>query len=155
MVASRVPEVIDALVAVLTPALSVPVWDGPIVTGDYGDAVYIGYDADPEGGEEQAADAQQAWAGIGAQARDEDSQITCAIVVLTGNAITSWKGPRDTAYGLLNDVNDAIRSTPAKASLGLSPPSTAELWPGAYYQEDGPGGYQARLLFQINHKTRV
>jgi hypothetical protein len=156
MVASRVPAVIDALVTILTAAdLGAPIWDGPITTGDPSDAVYIGYDADPQGGEEQGAEVQQGWAGIGTESRDEEGQIMCAVVVLTGNQITGWKGPRDRAYALLDGVNGAIRGTPAKASLGLSPPMTAELWPGAYFQEANPDGFQARLLFQIHYTTRV
>jgi len=156
MAASRIPAVIDALVALLEAAdLGAPIWDGPIVSGNATDAIYVGYDADPEGGEEQGSDAQQQWAGIGTESRNEDGQIICAIVVLTGNQITSWKEPRDRVFALLDGVGGAIRGTPAKASLGLSPPMTAELWPGAYYQEVGPEGYQARLLFQIHYTTRV
>ncbi len=110
MVASRVPAVIDALTAVLVAANieGVSIWDGPLVTGEYGDSIFIGYDADPQGGEEQASEVQQDWAGIGAQARNETGQITCAVVVFTGNQITSWKDTRDRAFALLDEVGDAV-----------------------------------------------
>lgn len=152
MVQSRLPASIDAIVEALTTA-GVTVWDGPILTGDYGDAIYIGYDADPQGGEERASSTEQTWASaIGQKARNEDLQIICAIVTLTGNDDASWKPARDTAFALLETVGTVLRADP---SLGLSPPSVAELWPGDYFQEVGPAGLQTRIAFVINHKTRV
>jgi hypothetical protein len=153
MVETRLPASIDAIVAALQPVLApTPVYDGPILTGDYSNAVYIGYDADPSGAEDHAGSTQQTWAGLGQRKRDEEIQIICAVVTLTGNADTSWKASRDSAFALLEKVGQTLRADP---SLALSPPSVAELMPGDLFQENGPEGLQARIVFAIHHKTRV
>lgn len=151
MVETRLPAAIDAIVASLKAA-GLTVWDGPILSGDYGDAVYVGYDADPGIGEEHASTTTQAWAGLGQRKRDEENQITCAVVTVTGDDLTAWKPARDAAYALLETVGQVLRADP---SLALSPPSVAELRPGDYFQEPGPAGFQARIVFSIHHKTRV
>src|SRR5206468_7305615 len=109
----RLPAAIDAIVAALQ-GLGVQVWDGPIVSGDYDDAIYIGFDGD-YGGEELAATTVQTWAGIGQRKRDEDHTITCAVVVLLGNESTSWKPARDKVAALLDAVGQALRND---ATLG-------------------------------------
>jgi hypothetical protein len=82
----------------------------------------------------------------------ETNEIVCAAVTITGNDARSWKSARDSVYALIETVGATLRADP---SLGLSAPSVAELWPGDYFQEAGPAGYQARVVFSINHKTRV
>ncbi|MFC3453999.1 hypothetical protein [Amycolatopsis speibonae] len=153
MTESRIPEAIDAIIAALTTAQpDLQVWDGPIISGDYTNAVYIGFDGQYEDSEELAVSAQQEWAGIGRNARNEDLQITCSVVVLTGNADTAWKPTRDAAYSIIEAVGQVLRADP---SVGLPPPVVAELVPGDFYQETGPAGMQARVLFSIHLKTRV
>lgn len=156
MTESRIPETIDAIVAALTSAFqstNTPVFDGPVLSGDYmANCVYIGYDGDPSYAEELSSTTQQKWAGIGQRKRDEDNVITCAIVTLTGDAMDGWKATRDAAYSRLEVVGQTLRGDP---SLGLTPPSVAEVWPREYLQEAGPGGYQARLVFSIHQTTRV
>lgn len=154
MTETRLPALIDAVVAALKAAdPDLNVWDGPIITGDYDNAVYIGFDGRYEDFEETASSTQQQWAsGIGQNARDEDHQVTCAVVVLTGDADTSWKPTRDRAYAILETVGQVLRADP---SLGLPPPSVAELWPGDYYQENSPQGLQGRIVFSVHSKTRV
>jgi len=152
MTETRLPAAIDAVVTALTAA-GLTVWDGPVITGDYAVAcVYVGYDGDPSYEEERASSTQQTWAGLGAKRRDETNEIVCAAVTITGNDAPSWKAARDSVYALVETVGQTLRADP---SLGLSAPSVAELWPGDYFQEAGPAGYQARVVFSINHKTRV
>jgi len=128
------------------------VWDGPVLTGDASEAVFVGFDGLFEG-EETSTTTQQQWAsGIGQNARDEDNQVTCAVVVVVGNADTSWKPTRDRVYAILDVVGEALR---ADSSLGLPPPSVAELMPGDYFQEPTENGFQGRLVFSVHHKTRV
>jgi len=152
MTETRLHEAIDAIVAALQGASDLTVRDGPIVSGDVGDAIYIGYDGRYEEYEEAAATGQQKWAGIGQKARDETLQITCAAVAYTGNDLTLWKPVRDTVFAMLDTVGEVLRDDP---SLGLPPPAVAELWPGDYWQEPIPNGAQARLVFQIHLATRV
>lgn len=147
---TRGPAVIDAIVAALQAA-GLTTWDGPILTGDYSDAVYVGYDADPEG-DQQASSTAQEWAGIGLRRRNEEIDVTCAAVALTGESDETWKRARDAAYTLMETVGATLRATP---SLGLGSPCVAELQPGDYFQENGPEGYQARVVFTVHITTRV
>lgn len=151
MVQTRIPAAIDAIVTALKGA-GLTVWDGPVLTGDYGDCVFIGFDAQPDLVEQRAASSVQSWAGLGQRARDENLQITGAVVTLTGNTEDSWKPSRDTAFAMLETIGAVLRGDP---SLGLSSPSVAELEPGDYYQEIGPAGYQCRIAFSVHHMTRV
>jgi hypothetical protein len=150
----RIPAAIDAIVTALQ-ATALTVWDGPMVTGDFTEAVYIGYDAAPDGGEELASTTVQQWAsGIGQRARDEENEIVCAAACLLGDE--GWKAVRDRVAAMLEIVGKTLRGNDSIGpSLGLSPPSVAELWPGQYFQEALEQGYQGRLAFTIRYKTRV
>lgn len=150
---TRVGAAIDAIYDALIAAdLGVDVWDGPIVSGNSGDTIHIGYDADPEG-DAQAATSHQQWAGTGgSRKRDESIDITCAAVVLVGDSTPRWKPTRDRAIALIDAVGQVLRANP---SLGQPPPSRAELIPGDYFQENGPVGYQARFVFTVHIETRV
>lgn len=152
MTETRLPAAIDAIVAALQTA-GLTVWDGPVISGDYSlNCVYIGYDGDPSYDEERAGSIQQQWAGLGAKRRDETTDIVGAAVTLTGNDAQSWKAARDSVFALIDTVGQTLRADP---SIGLLSPSVAELIPGDYFQEAGPAGYQARVVFSINHRTRV
>lgn len=159
MAESRLPAAIDYLVGVFTnssalQALNVVTWDGPPVSEDYRDAVFVGYDAGgTDSSEFQAATIAQKWAGIGQRKRDEETQITCAVVVTMGDP--GWKPVRDRAFAILEAVGQILRADP---SLGLTPPadySIAEMWPGDYFQIAEENGWQAVLQFVVHHKTRV
>lgn len=148
---TRLAAAIDALYDALIAAnLGVDVWDGPIVNGNTGDTIHLGYDADPEG-DAQAGTSQQEWAGLGKRTRDEELDITGAAVVLLGNS-DRWKGPRDRAIALIEGIGQVLRANP---SLSQAPPFTAELQPGEYFQESGTNGYQARFVFTVHIRTRV
>lgn len=149
---SRVPDVIDALVALLAaaPALAgVKVVDGPIVTNDSKDAVFVGYDGDPEG-EGQAVEFTQEWAAIGQRAKGETFTVTCAVVVWRGG--TKVRPIRVRAFELLAAVEDALRDDP---SLGLPPPSVVAFASGSMAQLQGAPGLGVRVMFQIAVKTRI
>ncbi len=150
----RLPAAIDAIVAALQGS-GITVWDGPLVTGDFTDAVYIGYPG-TSNDEEQASSTRQEWAGIGQRKRNDEHEIVCSIVALVGDAATSFKPARDAVAALLEIVGQTLRNDASLGpSLGLSPPSVAQVMPGDYFQENGPFGLQARLLFSINYRTRV
>ncbi|WP_027930697.1 hypothetical protein [Amycolatopsis thermoflava] len=152
------PAAVDAIVAALQAA-GLTVWDGPIVSGNYDDAVYIGYDGiSAAGDEEPAGTTTQEWAAIGQRKRDEENTITCAVVALIGDSETSWKPVRDRIAAMVETVGQVLRDDSALGpSLGFTgrPYSMAEWSIGDYFQENGPAGMQARLLFTIRHKTRV
>jgi hypothetical protein len=147
---SRYPTVVDHLVAALRAA-DLLVWDGPLVTGDTRDAVFVGYDADPDS-EWLSAELGQSWAGLGARTREETFAVRCAVLATTGE--TEAKPARDAAFALLAVVETVLRAGP---SLGLTPtPMVAEVVPTAIYTEPGEAtGVQVRIPFEIRVKTRV
>lgn len=148
MATSRLPATIDALVTTFTAA-GIKTWDGAFVTGDYTDAVFVGYDGDPDG-DYQTADMNQDWAGIGAKKRDEEFDVICAAVAKSGS--TSIKTARDAAIALFSLVENTLRADP---SLGFSPPYVAEVKPTGLFTEPTSDGLQARLVFTVHVKTRI
>lgn len=151
MAHSRAPAAIDALRVALEdrPGLAeTPVYDGPFVTDDPSDAIYLGYDGDPEGGFE-AVIGDQEWAGIGARARRETFRITCAVVVVDGDGDVAQA--REAVYRLFGEIEDALRAEP---SLGLPPPTTVAVVSPALFIEP-LNGVQARLVFAVEVTTRV
>lgn len=149
---TRLAAAIDALYDTVTAAATgVNVWDGPVLSGNSGDTIHIGFDGDLEG-DAKAADTEQEWAGVGRRSRDEEIDIVCAAVVLVGSSDARWKTARDRAKALIETVGVALRANP---SLGLSPPIVFELQPGEYFQENGPAGYQARFVFTVHVTTRI
>lgn len=154
---TRYPAAIDALVAALKTAFNgqpVNVWDGPIVTGDFSNAVYIGYDADPEAAEFIAVNSLQSWAGLGAKRRDEELDIICAVLVGFAADENVWKPTRDATFAILDTVGQTLRANP---SLSQTPPFVAELGQNYRYSQE-PGvndNWQARIVFGVHIKTRV
>lgn len=153
MTTSRVPAVIDALVALYenAPGLAkVAVLDGPLVTNaPLKEAVFVGYDGDPDG-EGQAAENAQKWAGIGARSRDETVQITGAVVVWNGG--TKVRPVRLRVYELFGVVEDVVRADP---SLGLPPPTVAEIASGGLFQVQRQSGIECRIPFIVRVQTRI
>ncbi|MEV4159006.1 hypothetical protein [Nonomuraea dietziae] len=154
MATSRVPEIIDNLLAALAaaPPLAHPVrvYDGPLISGEQpADSVFIGYDGDPEG-EFQAAAAEQSWAGLGARAKDETVQIVGAVIARRGD--TNVRKARVRGYQLLAAVEDALRASPA---LGMPPPTTVAMAAGTCFQEQHARGVQCRITFSIAVETRI
>lgn len=148
---SRVPSTLDALVALFTPGLApTPVWDGPVPTGDFSDALYLGYDADPLG-ERQAASSTTKWAGIGAKKRDETITIIGAAVAISGDGIA--KDARDRAYAIVAAAEQLLRIDP---SMAQPPPFVASISETQLFWDWlENAGLQARLAFQIDVETRV
>lgn len=141
---------IDAIVATFESA-GLPVDDGPILNGAFEDAVYVGYDGDPEG-EQIAADMQQNWAGsVGAKRRDEVLDVHGCVIATYGDGDT-WKSARDRAKGYLVALESALRADP---SLGQPPPFVAEFRPRLAYQEFTDMGFRVRVPFTVHIQTRV
>lgn len=145
MAETRVPDAIDALVQAFTAA-GLKVWDGPVISGDFASAVFVGYDANPDGEFQAVIDHSQTWAGLGQRARKESFAIVCALVVLIGNEDT-MSSARHAAYAMLTTVGDVIRVDP---SLGQPPPFVASLRPNELYTEPTEHGMQVRIPFFID-----
>lgn len=145
---SRVPATINALVALWT-ATGANVFDGPPLTEDYSDAVFVGYDGDPDGDFEMGDDDSD-WAGLGALRRNETFDIVCSVVTLVGE--NDIQLVRENAYALYKLVSDALRADP---SLGQTPPFTAELKGGPIFTEPSGDGWQCRKVFRVHVVTRI
>ncbi|GHA01498.1 hypothetical protein ACFOOM_12115 [Streptomyces echinoruber] len=150
---SRVPELIDAFVAVLqaAPGLTgVQVVDGPLVTASAASEwVFVGYDADPEG-EFQTAQTSQQWAGLGAHAKNEDILLTCVVLVRPGN--TDVRACRIRTFEIFAEVEAAVRANP---SLGLPPPTVCGISETAFHTEQTDRGVQGRMPFTLTCTTRI
>lgn len=150
---SRAPVVIDALVGLFDadPVLDgVKVVDGPIVTNDpLPEAVFVGYDGNPEG-DGEAVDFRQEWASIGQRAKDETFTVTCAVVVWRGS--TEVKPIRDRAFALLAAIENSLRADP---SLGQPPPTIVAFASGSLVQSQRQSGVEVRIPFQIAVQTRI
>jgi len=147
MASSRVPDLIDNFLAVLkaAPGLSdVQVVDGPLVSGTaVREQLFVGYDADPEG-EAQAASTTQTWAGLGAKAKNEDIELTCAVLVRKGS--TDVRTLRVRVYEIFAEVEAVVRADP---SLGLPPPSVCAVTDTSFRTPQTPDGIEGRLLFTL------
>lgn len=154
MAETRIAEAIDAVLVSLRASLAladpVAVYDGPMVSGDYArQAVFVGYDGDPEG-EFRAADLVQAPTGPGSRVRDEQVVILGCAVAWSGDA--EIKPLRDQVVALFAAVNAALR---ADHSQGLPNPAAFSLSAGALFQSPRTDGLQARLPFTITANLRV
>ncbi|MFB7736169.1 hypothetical protein ACFC08_17645 [Streptomyces sp. NPDC056112] len=150
---SRVPELIDALVAALqaSPDLKgVKVVDGPLITDSAAnDWVYVGFDADPEAIAPTASTTQE-WAGLGALAKNEDIQLTCAVLVRRGP--TDVRACRVRAFEVFGAVEAVVRADP---SLGLPPPTVCSISEHTIHTEQTDRGIQGRMPFTLSCKTRI
>ncbi|MFJ1765067.1 hypothetical protein ACIOD2_32400 [Amycolatopsis sp. NPDC088138] len=175
MVSTEYYNVVDALVALLLDGsdtgtvtlaeldgdgnpIEYAVYDGVPVSEKYPlYAVFVGWDASPDG-EFQSADIQQQWAGsLGAKRRDETIDVVCALVAGYGNG-DRWKPARDLGLAIQRDVETKLRQN---VSLGLEPTPTrqylnAEFKPAGAFQEPySETGFWFRLSFTVSVQTRT
>lgn len=150
---SRVPQLTDAFLAVLTAAAGldgVKVVDGPLVSSTAANEfVFVGYDGDPSG-EFQTAQTTQQWAGIGAKAKNEDIVLTGAVLVQRGD--TDVKAVRDRTFAIFAEVESAVRADPA---LGLPPPTVCSISETSFHTEQTDRGVQGRMPFTLTCSTRI
>ncbi|MYS47536.1 hypothetical protein GTY23_41480 [Streptomyces sp. SID5998] len=142
---SRVPEVIDALVALgqADPDLSeVVVSDGPEVTDSAAaDWLIVGFDGDPDG-DFQAATTAGGWSDL-AGGREETFQVTVAAVASRGD--TDVRAARRRAYEIGARVEAWLRADP---SIGLASLEAA-IEGSQLTQDQTEQGVQAVLLLTV------
>jgi hypothetical protein len=141
---SRVPEVIDTLVALgrTDPELDgVRVTDGPEVTEDAAqDWLIIGFDGDPAG-DFMAAQTVGGWAGLSSR-REEQFQITVAAVASRGD--TDVRAARMRAYEIGARVEAWLLEAPNLGLEGLEAAIEA-----SQLTQDQDNGVQAVLLLTV------
>lgn len=142
---SRVPEVIDALVALGNAdndLADVEVADGPAVTETSAkDWLIVGFDGDPDG-DFQAAQATGGWSGLGSR-REEQFQITVAAIASRGD--TDVRAARMRAHEIGRVVENWLRAAP---NLGL-PELEAAIEASQLMQDQTEDGVQAVLLLTV------
>ncbi|WP_225080446.1 hypothetical protein [Streptomyces sp. CoT10] len=142
---SRVPEVIEALVALgeADPELAgVVVADGPQVTDSAAlEWLVIGFDGDPSG-DFEAAESVGGWTGLGTR-RDEEFQITVAAIVNRGD--TDIVAARRRAYEIAARVAAWLSARPNLGLLSVE----AAIGTTRLVQDQTEQGAHARLLLTV------
>ncbi|MFD3483783.1 hypothetical protein [Streptomyces sp. NPDC058665] len=143
--ASRVPELIDALVARLTPdpeLTGVVVVDGPEINEtDTPDWLIVGWSGDPDG-DFQAAQTLGGWSDLGT-GREEQLQVTVAAIAARGD--TDVRAARVRVFEIAGRVEALLRADP---SVGLSSLEVA-IEATQLVQEQDDNGAQATLLLTV------
>lgn len=155
MATSRVPEAIDALLALCRAApelAAATVSDGPPLTNLTAEQLlFIGWAPSAD----TAASITQNFASAGARRRDEDFSIACYAEARSGG--TTMKTVRDQVFGLVATVETILRATdaaPDAPTLG-----GAVLWShltaGELTQPQTADGALAGLTFTVTCKARL
>lgn len=156
MPSSRAPAVRAALVAALRarPALTELVNDGPVVTGDPGELVFVGYDGDPDG-DMDAITVETAWAGtVGASRRNELITIVGCVFVPYGESDPDAATVATArAYQLLDEIDAAVMANkPLSQPPPVSPP--AHITTHQLHTEP-ERGMAARLVWRLLIGSRI
>lgn len=148
---SRWPAVVDALLATFGTVEDVTTFDGPefmLTADDGGNYVIVGGADDAE---TEAGGIGQTWGAIGAKRRDEAGQVTCAVVVQTGDP--TIKPSRDRAFVVLASLEQALVADPTlggAVDAGWLLPLT-----GSVSQWQNELGSFCRLAFAVTYKARL
>ena len=157
---SRIPALIDYLVALFTNAATlgqatppVTVYDGPATTGlDAQLKLFVGLHDPDSGGAEPAAESQQDWAAIGRLGRNEEITIHCCAEAWAGT--DDLKTVRVAATGIVAAVETLMQSdtTQFGGNVLFPDPGITQL---ALLQNNTPQGAVARLAFDLTFKSRI
>ncbi len=145
---SRFGAVVDALVTAIDATSVQHVFDGPPLTSEsLTEYVIVGgtNDADDDAGE-----FAQTWAGLGAKAKDETGEVTCAVLVQTGD--DGVKAARDRALVIFGEIETAVRADPTLAVLVSG---WLNLSAGRVSQRRNANGLYARLVLTVSYKCRI
>ena len=157
MTTSRVPAVIDYLVAAFQAAATlgaasppVAVYDGPVVTSEPAQQLlFVGMD-DPDTDEAPtSAQSEQAWAALGKQAKNEQVTVFCTAESWGGD--TDVKKIRDAAYGIVVAVEALLRADVMLGGLMQFSGITGS----TLRQNQTTQGAVARVSFQIEGQARI
>ena len=147
MSTSRIPATIDALVSILSTALpDVQVLDGPPNVNLESDFVTVGWSPYAD----TAAEAQQQFASLGTQRREEDFTIVCYADSYSGDTGASVRRAR--VFQLVGVVETALRTD---ATLGGVLSLWAEMGDSTLHQEIDDRGLVVGVTFHVHCKTRI
>lgn len=142
---SRIPEVIDALVAAFrnSPELSdVEVADGPLVSdGSAPDWLCVGFDGDPEGSFE-AAVSEEAYNDLYGT---RGEQVTLPVTVVVSRGDTDVRDARDRAFQILAAVRALFLADPTIAG----PQTQTAVGSTRLTQVQADNGIEIRLALSV------
>lgn len=149
MSTSRFGAVVDALIVSIGTATGATVLDGPsnqtLTVDEY---VVVGGTDDPD---DDAGEIEQEWNGLGASAKQETGEVTCAVLVGTGGDVV--KTARDRALVLFGQIETAVRAD--KTLGGVITSGWCEMRSGRPSQRRNTNGLYARIVFTITYQSRI
>jgi len=146
---SRFGAVIDALVTLVDTTSVTHTFDGPPNTAEGPtEYVIVGGTDDPD---DDAGEITQAWNGLGAGAKQETGEVTCAVLVGTGDDVV--KTARDRALVILGEIETALRAD--KTLGGVLVSGWCEMASGRPSQRRNSNGLYARVAFTVRYQTRI
>lgn len=144
----KIGAVIDALVTLAGTTSAQQVHDGPVVatvaTTDY---VVIGGTEDPD---DEPSSFDQDWNGLGARTKTEAGEVTCAVLVGTGEE--DVKRARDRALEILGEIEAAVRAEPTLG--GVLSGGWAQVSGGRHVQRLNSQGLYVRIVFTVSYQTK-
>lgn len=148
MTTPRIGAVIDALVTLAGTTSALSVYDGPAnTTTTTTDYVVIGGTEDPD---DEPSSFDQSWNGLGAKTKNEVGEITCAVLVGTGN--DDVKVARDRALAILGEVEAAVRADPSLGGVLIG--GWAHVSSGRHVQRRNSQGLYVRITFTVAYQTK-
>jgi len=158
-VTSRLPALIDYLIALFTSASTlgqatppVTIFDGPVTTRDPAPLqLYVGL-SDPENtGAELAGDTVQEWAALGRRARNETTVIHCAALAWSG--ADDARTVRLAATGIVAAVETLLQADATQLGGNVLYPD-----PGVNniaLTQSNQGGSTATVAFDLVLRSRI
>lgn len=150
--ASKVDAVCLALTALwdAAPALDgVTVYDGPQVNSNpVTEALFVGYDADALGETNEGAVAVQDWMAF-AKTKDENGEITCAVVVVSGSPDIPTVRAR--AFAIVSAAEGALRTDPLLGGLVMK----SWLSEQRFIPMQTDKGAKARVVFTVAYMAEI
>ena len=154
MAASKLPAILDYLVSLFTTASTVggtgvSVYDGPTVTQEPAQRIlWVGID-DPDTDEPETASSETPWAGLGAQAKNEQVTVWCAAEAWGGE--TEVAAIRTAAFAIYNAAEALLRADVMLGGL-VQFPGVAGV---VLRQNQTTQGAVARVSFRIEGQARI
>ena len=148
MASPKFGAVIDALVTLARTTSAQAVYDGPAVTSDVpSDFIVIGGTEDPD---DEPSSFDQSWNGLGARTKNESGEITCAVLVGSGDE--GVKVSRDRALVLLAQIEAAVRADPSLGGVLVG--GWAHVSGGRHVQRLNTQGLYVRVTFTVAYQTK-
>lgn len=148
MTVPKFGAVIDALVTLAGTTSAQAVYDGPVnITAPPTDFIVVGGTEDPD---DEPSSFDQLWNGLGAKTKNESGEVTCAILVGTGDEAV--KVSRDRALAILGEFETAVRADPSLGGVLVG--GWAHVSSGRHTQRLNSQGLYVRVTFTVSYQTK-